>query len=101
MAFGKNTLPNDIMKLLNVTNVAENLDGANPIVTPEFIIKENPEVIITMLPNPSEIAIANPQLKDVSAIKNNKFVVVNSGQILRGSPRTIDQIIEISKLIEK
>ena len=101
MVFGNDNLPNDIMKLLNIKNIAENQKGRNPIVTPEFIIKENPDIIITLLPNPSQIVTANPQLKNVNAIKNSKFIVVNSSQILRGSPRTIDQIEEIAKAVAK
>lgn len=101
MVFGNDNLPNDIMKLLNIKNIAENQKGRNPIVTPEFIIKENPDIIITLLPNPSQIVAANPQLKNVNAIKNSKFIVVNSSQILRGSPRTIDQIEEIAKAVTK
>ena len=101
MVFGNDNLPNDIMKLLNIKNIAENQKGRNPIVTPEFIIKENPDIIITLLPNPSQIVATNPQLKNVNAIKNNKFIVVNSSQILRGSPRTIDQIEEIAKAVTK
>ena len=101
MVFGNDNLPNDIMKLLNIKNIAENQKGRNPIVTPEFIMKENPDIIITLLPNPSQIVTTNPQLKNVNAIKNNKFIVVNSSQILRGSPRTIDQIEEIAKAVTK
>ena len=101
MVFGNDNLPNDIMKLLNINNIAENQKGRNPIVTPEFIMKENPDIIITLLPNPSQIVATNPQLKNVNAIKNSKFIVVNSSQILRGSPRTIDQIEEIAKAVAK
>ena len=101
MVFGNDNLPNDIMKLLNIKNIAENQKGRNPIVTPEFIIKENPDIIITLLPNPAQIVAVNPQLKNVNAIKNSKFIVVNSSQILRGSPRTIDQIEEIAKAVTK
>lgn len=101
MVFGNDNLPNDIMKLLNIKNIAENQKGRNPIVTPEFIMKENPDMIITLLPNPSQIVATNPQLKNVNAIKNSKFILVNSSQILRGSPRTIDQIEEIAKAVTK
>ena len=101
MVFGNDNLPNDIMKLLNIKNIAENQKGRNPIVTPEFIMKENPDIIITLLPNPAQSVATNPQLKNVNAIKNSKFIVVNSSQILRGSPRTIDQIEEIAKAVTK
>lgn len=101
MAFGNNTLPNDILKLLNIKNIATSLEGASPVVTPEYIIKENPEIILTLLKNPDEIEKANPNLKDVDAIKNKKVIVLDSSQVLRGSPRTIDHIIDVYEKIKK
>jgi len=60
-----------------------------------FLIKENPDVILTLVKNPEEIVKANPQIKDVSAIKNRKFIVLDSNQVLRGSPRIVDHIAEV------
>ena len=93
--FGKGTLPNDIMEMLNIKNVAAGMEGMSPTLTPEYIIKENPDIILTFVKNPQEIVKANPQIKDISAIKNNKFVVLETGQILRGSPRMIDYIADV------
>ena len=93
--FGKGTLPNDIMEMLNIKNIAAGMEGMSPTLTPEYIIKENPDIILTFVKNPQEIVKANPQIKDISAIKNTKFVVLETGQILRGSPRMIDYIADV------
>ena len=93
--FGKGTLPNDIMEMLNIKNSAAGMEGMSPTLTPEYIIKENPDIILTFVKDPQEIVKANPQIKDISAIKNNKFVVLETGQILRGSPRMIDYIADV------
>ena len=93
--FGKGTLPNDIMEMLNIKNIAAGMVGMSPTLTPEYIIKENPDIILTFVKDPQEIVKANPQIKDISAIKNNKFVVLETGQILRGSPRMIDYIADV------
>lgn len=93
--FGKGTLPNDIMEMLNIKNIASGMEGMSPTLTPEYIIKENPDIILTFVKDPQEIVKANPQIKDISAIKNNKFVVLETGQILRGSPRMIDYIADV------
>ena len=93
--FGKGTLPNDIMEMLNIKNIAAGMEGMSPTLTPEYIIKENPDIILTFVKYPQEIVKANPQIKDISAIKNNKFVVLETGQILRGSPRMIDYIADV------
>jgi hemin-binding periplasmic protein hmuT len=99
--FGKDTLPDDIMKLLNIKNIADNMPGNSPILTPEYLIKENPDVILTLVKNPDEIVKANPQIKDVDAIKNKKFIVLDSNQVLRGSPRIIDHIAEVYEKTQK
>lgn len=99
--FGKGTLPDDIMKLLNIKNIADNMPGNSPILTSEYLIKENPDVVLTLLKNPEEIIQANPQIKDIDAIKNKKFIVLDSNQVLRGSPRTIDHIIEVYEKTNK
>ena len=93
--FGKGTLPNDIMEMLNIKNIAAGMEGMSPTLTPEYIIKENPDIILTFVKDPQKIVKANPQIKDISAIKNNKFVVLETGQILRGSPRMIDYIADV------
>ena len=93
--FGKGTLPNDIMEMLNIKNIAAGMEGMSPTLTPEYIIKENPDIILTFVKDPQEIVKATPQIKDISAIKNNKFVVLETGQILRGSPRMIDYIADV------
>ena len=93
--FGKGTLPNDIMEMLNIKNIAAGMEGMSPTLTPEYIIKANPDIILTFVKDPQEIVKANPQIKDISAIKNNKFVVLETGQILRGSPRMIDYIADV------
>ena len=93
--FGKGTLPNDIMEMLNIKNIAAGMEGMSPTLTPEYIIKENPDIILTFVKDPQEIVKVNPQIKDISAIKNNKFVVLETGQILRGSPRMIDYIADV------
>ena len=93
--FGKGTLPNDIMEMLKIKNIAAGMEGMSPTLTPEYIIKENPDIILTFVKNPQEIVKANPQIKDINAIKNNKFVVLETGQILRGSPRMIDYIADV------
>ena len=93
--FGKGTLPNDIMEMLNIKNIAAGMEGMSPTLTPEYIIKENPDIILTFVKDPQEIVKANPQIKDISAKKNNKFVVLETGQILRGSPRMIDYIADV------
>ena len=98
--FGKGTLPDDIMKILNIKNISEDLGVESSILTPEYIINKNPDIILTFSKDPKEIVRGNPQIKNVNAVKNNKFVLLETNQILRGSPRTIDYIIDVYKSVK-
>ena len=99
--FGKNTLPNDIMKMLNIKNIAEDLGSESPTLTPEYIIKENPDIILTFVRDPHEIVKGNPQIKGINALKNNKFITLETNHVLRGSPRTIDYIIDVYQKVKE
>lgn len=95
MGFGVNTLPNDIMKVLNVENIAEGLEGDAPILSAEYILQQDPDIVIVMAHGPAEVQLNHPQLQEVTAFKYKQFVPVDSGQILRGSPLIIDNIKKI------
>lgn len=100
MAFGDNSLPGEILKIYGVQNLADKVKGERPILTPEYIIEENPDfLLIGMgLNTIDEIVVANPQLKDINAIKNKNIIKANSQSLLRGSPRIVD---ETAKLYEE
>lgn len=93
MAFGKETLPSDIFKSLNLINLADKLDGKTPIVTNEFLIEQDPDFMV-VVGNLSvdEFLKQNPVLKHTTSAKNNKIITVSSSSLLRGSPRLVDEI---------
>lgn len=93
MSFGKETLPSDIFKSLNLINLADKLDGKTPIVTNEFLIEQDPDFMV-VVGNLSvdEFLKQNPVLKHTAAAKNNKIIIVSSSSLLRGSPRLVDEI---------
>lgn len=100
MGFGVKTLPNDVMKMLNVENITEGLEGDAPIISAEYILKENPDIIIVMAHGPGEVQLNHPQLQNVKAFVYKQFVSVDSGQILRGSPLIVDNIKNIYDQIQ-
>ena len=44
-AFSEDSIPGDVLKHLGVINIAANVPGQRPILSPEYILKENPDFL--------------------------------------------------------
>ena len=101
-AFGDKSLPGEVLKLYGVENLTDKVSGERPILTPEYIIEENPDFLLVGLGINSvdEIITANPQLKDTNAVKNKNIIKVNSQALLRGSPRIVDETMNLYEEIK-
>lgn len=103
MAFNGESLPGQILELIGVENIAKNLIGSRPIVSSEYLLEENPDILMGAMSFRSEKQIldSNPIiLKTKAGIKNNIFIV-DSSEILRGSPRIFDTINNLYKEVQK
>ena len=102
MAFGDKSLPGEVLKLYGVENLTDKVSGERPILTPEYIIDENPDFLLIGLGvnSEDEILVANPQLKDINAVKNKNIIKVNSQALLRGSPRIVDETMNLYEEIK-
>lgn len=96
MAFNSNSLPGQILSLLGVKNITDNLIGDKPILSTEFLLKENPDFLIgsMAISSPNDILNSNPIIKNIKAGKKNNLLIVDSTKILRGSPRIFDTVEE-------
>ncbi|WP_349763548.1 ABC transporter substrate-binding protein [Fusobacterium sp. SYSU M8D902] len=96
MAFNSKSLSGQILSLLGVKNLADNLVGDKPIISPEFLLKENPDFLIGSMAigSPEDILNSNPVVKDITAGKKGHLFIVDSTKILRGSPRIFEAIDE-------
>lgn len=91
-----NQVPLDeIISTAGGTNVFHDLDERYTSVGWEAVVEKNPEVIMVMSyrdkPAAQKIADlkANPALKDVPAIRHNRFYVIDYNECISG-PRTVD-----------
>ena len=94
MAFNSKSLPGQILNLLGVENIADNLVGDKPIISPEFLLKENPDFLAgaMSIKSSEDILNSSPILKEIKAGKNNNLFIVDSTKILRGSPRIFEAV---------
>ena len=103
MAFTKDSLPGEVLELLGIKNIADGVVGERPIISPEYLLKQNPDILMgaMSMKTAKEITDANPFVKETKAGKNNSIFIVDSSQILRGSPRIFGAIKELKEEIEK
>lgn len=94
MAFNSKSLPGQILNLLGVENLADNLVGDKPIISPEFLLQENPDFLsgAMNITKAEDILNSNIIVKETTAGKNNNLFIVDSTKILRGSPRIFEAI---------
>lgn len=99
--FSKGSLPGEILELLGM-EVITPISGEKVIVSPEYMLKVDPDYIVGTrgIKNTNEIIGALPLIKETKAYKNGKIISIDSQEILRGSHRIFDEIEKISKKIE-
>ena len=102
MSVGENTYLNKLIEDVGGINIAKKAKGDWPILSQEFIITENPEVIIIayMGQNIEEV-LTRPGWENIDAIKNKRVYLVNSDLIFRLGPRIVDGMEELFNLIHK
>lgn len=97
-------ISNEIIKLAQGENIFADVKKTYPEVSYEEIVKRNPDVIMVLeysignggetFENKVKALKANPALKDVNAIKNNKFIKVDLAELYPGErvPATVKKL---------
>jgi iron complex transport system substrate-binding protein len=102
---GEGTLFNELISLAGGINMAAGFSGWTKI-SPEFIIKEDPDLIIIPIGamNPGdELKIKEnisqrPGWSNLSAVKNQKIFIVNEDLFFRAGPRLVDGLERLYKI---
>lgn len=91
--------------MLNLTNIADEADKEGygyPKLSPEYIISSNPDLIILPGKTSDHIVkmIKRPGWKHISAVKNNKFLRIESDIASRWGPRLTEFANSIVDFLE-
>ena len=102
-AFSENSIPGDVLKHLGVINIAANVSGQRPILSPEYILKENPDFLAgaMSLDDPQQIIEASNVIPKIKAGKNNNIFILDSSVILRSSYRIFDDMEVLKEKLNK
>lgn len=95
---GKNSFVNDIIESLCCINIFNEIDISYPVISEESIILKNPDIIIIPTYDNQNIKIKK-LWKNISAVKNNNIYYVDADIASRSSPRFIDCIEYMAKMI--
>lgn len=103
MSFSTDSLPGDVLKHLAVINIADGVLGERPILSPEYILKENPDFIAGAMSfrSADQIINASNVIPETKAGKNKNIFLLDSSIILRGSYRIFDEIEKLREKLEK
>jgi len=96
MSVGENSYLNKIIEETGGINIAKKAKGDWPILSQEFIINENPEVIIIayMGQNIDEV-LKRPGWENIDAVKNKRVYYINPDLLFRLGPRIVDGMEEL------
>ena len=99
MSVGKDTFINSLISEAGGINITENLKGNWPIVNDEYIIKENPDVIILLYPCSKKEIEKRPGWNTINAVKNGNIFIENPDIFERPGPRIIEGLVTMYNIL--
>jgi iron complex transport system substrate-binding protein len=107
MSAGTDSFINDVISKAGGINIFENESQQYPTVSSETIVQKNPDVILlpTDMGNTGEAPFygsvsdveARPGWSSISAVQNNRVIIVNGDLFAEAGPRIADQISAAAK----
>lgn len=97
---GRGSLMDDVITRAGGINITKEMTGLYPLVSQEFVISKDPDVIIVSYAGDfkdrgEEIFLRRPGWKDIAAIKEKRVICdLDPDALLRSGPRIVD-IIEL------
>lgn len=102
--YGPGSFGDDIIKLAGGTNIAGNTSAEYVPVTDEFVIAQDPDIIVYTYgtnyngTTPETIA-ARPGWSGISAVVNGKVYSIDDNLVSRYGPRIVDALEQLAEII--
>jgi iron complex transport system substrate-binding protein len=102
---GPDNFLDDLLKLLNVTNVAAPLGNPWPSIDREKIVQLSPDAIIMLLPGAADPEVTQAKrfwegMETIPAVKNSRICVITEDYALRPGPRLADLAEKLEKCLQ-
>jgi iron complex transport system substrate-binding protein len=103
MAFTAQSLPGEILSILGVENIAAGLNAAQPILSAEYILAQNPDFLFgaMAISKPEDILGADSVIAKTRAGIERNISIVPSSLFLRSSPRIVESLEELYGEVRK
>jgi iron complex transport system substrate-binding protein len=100
--FGKDTYASDIVKLAGGRNAVDSLyNNPYPILTAEYILKINPDIIIggEAVGLEKDFFELHKELKRTNAYKSKQYYTVNDDYLSRPGPRVVEALKTVGEIV--
>jgi iron complex transport system substrate-binding protein len=103
MAFNAESLAGNVLDLLGVENIAEDLPASQPILSPEYLVAQNPDFLFGAMSinKPEDILNSDSSILKTRAGKEANISIIPSSYFLRPSPRLVDRLPELHRELQK
>jgi iron complex transport system substrate-binding protein len=101
--FGKDTYASDIIRMAGAVNAVDSIyNNPYPVLSAEYILKVNPDVIIggTPVGLEKDFFELHPELKRTNAYKTKQYFTVNDDYLSRPGPRVVEAVKVIRDLVK-
>jgi iron complex transport system substrate-binding protein len=100
---GDDTITGELIRIAGGENIAKEMSGYSTM-TLETLIERNPQIIIVMSSMGDQVSTdyinSEPRLQATDALKNKKVYTVDSDLFGRTTPRIVDALEQLSKLVQ-
>lgn len=103
ISVGKGSYLNDLIRDAGAINITEGLDKAYPLVSMEYVIQKDPQVIILAMD--ADRVLSDRQKRnwsrwaDLAAVRDGRIYKVNRDLLNRPGPRMLDGLEELARLV--
>lgn len=103
MSFSEDSLPGNVLKELGVENIAKSIPGQRPILSSEYLLRQNPDFLAGAMSihDANQILEASSVISKTKAGKYKNIFIVDSSSMLRSSYRIFDEIETLREKLEE
>ncbi len=101
--FGPGSFGNDLVVMAGGRNIAADAAAAYVNISAEYIVGENPEIIIFTVGYTTDTTIEDircrPGFDTIDAVKNDRIYTIDDDILSRPGPRIVDALEELARII--
>jgi len=101
--YGPGSFGDDLIELAGGINIAHNTSSEYPMLTSEFIIAEDPEIIVyttgVMSTTTPESIASRPGWDTITAVENDDIYSIDDNLLSRYGPRIVDGLEQLAEIV--